>query len=161
MVSIKSLETSLSKRIVNVLKESLREDHVSFSLSFPFLSSYLSLPPCLFLESMREREITFERRAGQENREQVLGTHTDTSSTSCTLYIVCDNRYACLPYTAYIHAYIYTYACHCIYRNKPAALQSFNKSGPRLAYFLYTFVTSSVWDGHRGSSTYNTYIFIT
>lgn len=53
------------------------------------------------------------------------------------------------------HTYIHTYACRCIYRNKPAALQSFNRSGPRLAHFLYAFVASSVWDGHRESSTYN------
>lgn len=166
-VSIESLEASLSRRIANVLKESLRRNRPFLSL-LPFSqSSHLSLPRRLFLESMRERGLLLKgERAKKIASESGRHTHrhTDTSSSRCALYIVRDNRYACLSHTACIHIHTHTYAhaCRCIYKNKPSLLsESFDESGPRSAHFLYAFVASSLWDGpQRERGSLNTCVLI-
>lgn len=107
----------------------------------------------LLLKGERAKKIVSERS----------GTHThthahiraDTSSARRALYVVCDNRYACLSHTAYTHTRMHT-RVGCICRNKPTALRSFDESGPRSAHFLYAFVASLVWDRHCESSNTHT-----
>lgn len=117
-VSIESLEASLSRRIENVLKKSLRGNRVSLSSSF--LSIYLAVSHFLLplLESMRGRGLLLKgKRAKKITNER--SAHTYTSRRA--LYIR-DNSYAWLS-----HTHTYTHACRCICRNKPAALRSFDE----------------------------------
>jgi len=80
---------------------------LSLSLSF-FLPSFFYLTIShffrVYLSTRCEKGDYFERRAKKIASER--STHTDTSSRYA-LYIVCDNRCACLSHTAYT----YTQAC--------------------------------------------------
>lgn len=87
-VSVVSLDASLSRRIANVLKESLRRNlSLSLVLSLPLflfllflspnLSSHLSLPPRLFLESRCEEGDYFWKASGpRKSRANARHTHT-------------------------------------------------------------------------------------